>query len=122
MAKVRIEQVFTNKTTAGASVPLGPTNHKFVGATIVTDNVGASPSATIAIQGSFNGTNFEDILNATATITTATTTIIKPKSGTINSRAEEWYPYYRLNISAITDIRVASASLAIGGFAGVDGD
>jgi len=118
MAKLRIEEVFTAKTGDGASLIVGPSAHHRWIANIVT-TVGATPTVDVQVQGSADGITFEDILGTPITITTATTTIIKPNTLLINER--EWYPYYRLNLVDNTNVTV-TAVLTTSGFPGVDGE
>lgn len=115
MARLINEQVFTSKTGTGGSLQTNNTSHDKVVASVIT-TVGATPTMDIAIQGSVDGTTFEDLAGATATITTATTTILKP------TLPNPWFPHYRLNISANTNVTVTSANLAVSGFPGVDGE
>lgn len=103
----------TDRTGAASILTIGPTSHKQIGASVVTKDIGATPTVTAKIQGSMDGvTDWDDIAGATATITTNTTTNITP------TLPNKWYKYYRLDLSAFTNITVDSASLWASGFAG----
>lgn len=85
-----ITQVFTNKTSTGNSTVV-----QALGAAYVTAQMnitGTGPSATIQLQGSLDGSNWDNIGSA-ATVT-STSFVYKTEI--------QVYRYYQLNMSAIS--------------------
>jgi hypothetical protein len=98
-------QVFTNKTGTG-------TSEVFTGewcvnvSAVLSLSYGATPTITVNLEGSMDGTNWVSLTNATWTSGTPQK-LEKPATG--------YYLFYRLNITANTNVTVTSALIGAGG-------
>ena len=98
-------KVFTNKTGTGVSELFTAQWYPDVAA-VLELTYGGTPTITVALEGSMDRTNWVSL--ATGTYTSGTPkNLEKPVTG--------WYLYYRLNITANTNVTVESAYIGAGG-------
>lgn len=98
-------KVFTSKTGTGASEIFTANWYPKVAA-VLNLAYGGTPTITVLLEGSLDGVSYVTL--ATGTFTTgALQKLEKPDIG--------WYLYYRLNITANTNVTVTDAYIGAGG-------
>ena len=84
------------------------------GAVVITSTVGATPTVTVNIQGSVDGTNFYNVAYATTaapeTVSVAAITITAATTNTYLLRPDHAWRYLKLVYSANTNVTLTASA------------
>lgn len=104
----------TGQTGNGDTTNTAQRTHNGPGAIVVTTTVGATPTVTVNIQGSVDGTNFYNIAYALAatpeTVTVAAITITTATTTTYLLRPDHAWRYVKLAYSANTNVTLTATA------------
>ncbi len=103
-----VQKMFLAKTGTGVSLPASIPSRNVLAFCNLT--YGATPTITLALEGSYDGTNWARIVcqddsdTTQASALTFTYTTGSPKA--FRPTGRPFYPYYRVNITANTNVTV----------------
>ena len=100
-------KVFTSKTGTGVSEVFVAQWYPKVAA-VLNLTYGGTPTITVLLEGSLDGVSYVTL--ATGTYTSGALQKLSKAVG-----STEWYLYYRLNITANTNVTVVDAYIGAGG-------
>ena len=99
----------TGTTGTGSGTSVGNLAAADVAVGFVVEAVGATPTITFRLQGSVDGTNWSDV-KATDAEGTSAVSHTKTSTGVVivhpqeNASPMRWFPFYRVNVTANTNV------------------